>query len=88
GIFVNGDFDAFMDDGRGRKRGDSFFDEYPELETEAKLFVADACSKKSSDFKAIHMANFIDSSYYTLLNTSKCQNELIRSERMCRLDLR
>ncbi|CAM4846024.1 unnamed protein product, partial [Rotaria magnacalcarata] len=88
GIFVNGDFDAFMDDGRGGKRGDSLFDEYPELETEAKLFVTDACSKKSSGFKAMDLANFIDSSYYTLLNTNKCQNELIRSERMCRLDLR
>jgi hypothetical protein len=87
-IFVNGDLDEFLKDERGGKRGDSFFDLYPELEVDAKLFVADACSRKSADFRSIDLANYIDSSYYKLTNRTKCQNELIRSEKMCRWDLR
>jgi hypothetical protein len=87
-IFINGDFDMFIKDGREGKRGDSFFDVYPELEIDAKLFVADACSSKLADFKSVNLANYIDSSYYKLTQTKKCQKELIRSEAMCRLDLR
>ena len=77
-----------MQEGRGRQQTDSFFDVYPELEADAKLFVSGACSKKAATFKSIDLANFIDSSYYQLTGTKKRQNQLIRSERMCRLDLK
>jgi hypothetical protein len=87
-IFLTDDFEMFMKDERGGKKGDSFFDIYPELEIAAKLFVAEACSRKSADFKALDLANYIDSQYYEITNTIKSNNELIRSERMCRLDMR
>ena len=66
----------------------AFFDIYSELEIAAKLFVAEACSRKAADFKALDLANYIDSKYYELTNANKSDHELIRSERMCRLDLR
>lgn len=87
-IFTDGDYDVFMKDGRGGKRGDSFYDVYPEIEIDAKLYVADACSKKSANFTSIDLANHINTLYYTLTNTTNNGNELVRSERMCRLDLR
>ena len=86
-MFLNGESDSFMEDGHGGKRDDSFFDQYPELETEAKLFVADVSSQKPANFKCNGFANFINSSYYALTNTKKYENELIRFEKMCRLDL-
>lgn len=86
--FIDGDFDMFLIDQRGGKRGYSFYDVYPEIEIDAKLFVADACSKKSGNFTSIDLARHIDKLYYKVTNTTKDQNELIRSERMCRLDLR
>jgi hypothetical protein len=86
-LFINGDLDEIMQEGRGGQRGDSFFDVYPDIEADAKLFVADACSKKAATFKSIDLANFIDSSYRKLTGTKKHQNHLIRSEKMCRLDL-
>ncbi|CAF1305646.1 unnamed protein product [Didymodactylos carnosus] len=87
-IFLTGDFEMFVKDDRGGKQGESFFDVHPELEIAAKLYVAEACSQKSAVFKALDLANYIDSQYYELTNTNKSNNELIRSERMCRLDLR
>lgn len=86
--FINGDLDVVLEDGRGGKRIDSFFDEYPEIEVDSKSFVVDAVSRNSADFKIVDLANFIDSSYYALTNTKKCQNDLIRSVTMCRLDLK
>ena len=86
-VFTDGDFDLFMNDERGGKCGDSFYDVYPELEIDAKLFVADACSKKSVNCTSIDLAKHINTLYYKLTNTTNNQNELIRSERMCRLDL-
>jgi hypothetical protein len=86
--FINDDFEMFIKDGRGGKRGDSFFDIYPELEVDAKSFAAASCSRKAADFRSIDLANYIDSAYYKLTNTKKSHEELIRSNNMCRLDLR
>ncbi|CAF1552361.1 unnamed protein product, partial [Didymodactylos carnosus] len=87
-IFLTGDFEMFVQDDRGGKQGESFFDVPPELEIPAKLYVAEASSQKSTVFKALDVSNYIDSQYYELTNTNKSNNELIRSERMCRLDMR
>ena len=37
---------------RGGKRGDSFWDCYPDLELEAKQFIFEECSKKEATFTA------------------------------------
>ena len=42
--FLSGDFEAFLEDGRGGKSTDSFYDTFPELEIEAKAFVANVCA--------------------------------------------
>ena len=42
--FLPGDFEAFLEDGRGRKSTDLFYDTFPELEIEAKAFVANVCA--------------------------------------------
>ncbi|CAF4504576.1 unnamed protein product, partial [Didymodactylos carnosus] len=51
-ILVNGDFDECTKDERGGKRGDSFWDCYPDLELEAKQFTLEECSKKEASFMA------------------------------------
>ena len=79
-VFIDGDFNMFMNDELGGKRGDSFYDVYSKIEIDTKLFVADACSKKSANFTSIDLAKYIDTLYYKLTNTTKDQNELIRSE--------
>ena len=86
--FLSGDFEAIVDDGRGGKHSDSFYDTFLELEAEAKSFVIGACSRKSADFNAAELAKFIDAKYYELTQTAKVNVELIRSEQSCRLDLR
>ena len=87
-VFIDGDFDMFPKDQRGGKRGDSFYDVFPEIEIDAKLFVANACSKKSANFTSIDLARHTNILYCKLTNTTKYQNELVRSERMCRIALR
>ena len=86
--FLTGDFDAFEDDGRGGKHSDGFYDLFPELETEAKAFVVESCSKKSADFSAVNLAKYLDKRFYEITQTSKVNDTLIRSSESCRLDLR
>ena len=42
--FLSGDFEAFFEDAREIKSTDSFYDTFPELEIEAKAFVANVCA--------------------------------------------
>ena len=86
--FLSGEMDALDDEGRGGKHGESFFDTFPELETEAKAFAIESCSRKSADFTVIDLANFIDRKFYELTQTAKASDGLIRSVASCRLDLR
>ncbi len=44
--FLDGKFDDFVGDARGGKRGDSFYDIYPELEQDARTFAVLECEKK------------------------------------------
>ena len=88
-VLIKGDYEEFSNDLRGGKQTDSFYDAFPEIETDAKAFVVQACSQKSAEFKAADLAQFIDSKYYELTGiTKQTTDDLIRSERSCRLDLR
>lgn len=87
-VFLSGDIEAFLDDGRGGKHSDTFYDIFPELEIEAKSFVVEACSRKTADFTVADLAKFVDSKYYEATGTAKVDAALIRSEQSCRLDLR
>ncbi|CAF1448968.1 unnamed protein product [Didymodactylos carnosus] len=84
-----GGYEEFSTDLRGGKHTDSFYDMFPDIEPDEKAFVIQACSQKSGEFKALDLAQFIDDTYYELTGIKK-QNgdDLIRSERSCRLDVR
>ena len=46
-------------------------------------------SKKTSDFKAVDLFNFIDAKFYEVTGLKKYINApYVRSERSCRLDLK
>lgn len=88
-VFMKGDYEEFSIDLRGGKQTDSFYDTFPEIEGDAKAFVVKECSQKSGEFKALDLAQFIDEKYYELTGIQKQRgDDLIRSERSCRLDLR
>ena len=83
-VFIKGDYEEFSNDLRGGKRTDSFYDTFPKIEADARAFVVQACSQKSAD-----LVQFIDIKYYELTGIPKqIGDDLIRSERSCRLDLR
>ena len=42
--FLDGDLNEFLNDSRDGKHSDSFCDRFPEIEVDAKAFVAEACS--------------------------------------------
>ncbi|CAF4179675.1 unnamed protein product, partial [Rotaria sordida] len=88
-VFIKGDYEEFSNDLRGGKQTDSFYDTFPEIEADARAFVVQACSQKSAEFKAADLAHFINTKYYELTGIQKqIGDDLIRSERSCRLDLR
>jgi hypothetical protein len=43
---VHQSFDEFIDDGRGGKHTDRFWDVYPDLKLEVKHLIAQECSKR------------------------------------------
>ncbi|CAF3044042.1 unnamed protein product [Rotaria sp. Silwood2] len=61
---------------------------FPELATDAKLFAIESCSRKSADFTAIDLANFVDAKFYELTQISKLNDAPVRSVESYRLDLR
>ncbi|CAM4873059.1 unnamed protein product [Rotaria socialis] len=87
-VFMNGNFDEFLIDGRGGKRGDSFYDVYPELEVDAKAFAVLQCEQKAPSFTVYDLAQFIDKEYYEVNKINKVNSDLVRSVGSCRLDLR
>jgi hypothetical protein len=88
-VFTSGDLDEFCMEGRGGNRGSDFYDLFPEIETNAKLFSVERCSRKSADFTSMDLAHYIDEQYYSITETVKDDNAaLVRSSQSCRLDLR
>ncbi|CAF1219060.1 unnamed protein product, partial [Didymodactylos carnosus] len=86
--FLCEDFNDFVSENRGGKHTDGFYDVFPELEIQDRAFVVDACSQKSSSFKAADLAAFIDECYYKINNLKKSANNLILSIKSCRLGIR
>lgn len=86
--FLFGDFEAFMNDGRGGKHHESLYDVFPELESDGRAFATAHCSEKSASFKVSDLAQFIDHKFYDVTGTTKMNDDLIRSQGSCRLDLR
>ena len=65
-IFLSGDLDEFLEDGRGGQREPSFYDFFPELENMAKLYTLEACQMKSASFTSLELAQYLDKQYYDL----------------------
>lgn len=87
--FISGDFEAFIEEGRGGKHSDSFYDVYPELEIEARSFAVQGCSRKTADFSVADLARFVDTNFYKMSQATKnLDDQLICSETSCRLDSR
>ncbi|CAF4578463.1 unnamed protein product [Rotaria socialis] len=87
-IFISGDLDEFLEDGGGGKREPGFFDVFPELENMAKLYALEGCQRKAASFTSLELAQYVDKQYYDFTGETKVTNDLIRSEKACRLDLR
>ncbi|CAF4346091.1 unnamed protein product [Didymodactylos carnosus] len=86
--FLSGDLDASTEEKRGGKHSDSFYDTFPEIEMEARTFTVDRCSRKNASFTSAELAKFVDVKYYEVTGEKKEGDELIRSERSCRGDIR
>ncbi|CAF1056200.1 unnamed protein product, partial [Brachionus calyciflorus] len=77
-----------VEDGRGGKHKAALYDFYPEFELEAKSFVEREDKKKECSFTALNLAKYIYSFYNQLTKSSDSVNNLIRSERMVKNDLK
>ena len=47
-IFVGGDYEEFERENRGGKGFDAFFDLYPEIATETKIYAVNMCKRRSA----------------------------------------
>ena len=87
--FMDGEFDEYIADGRGGKRGDSFYDVYPDLESDGKAYAVSECGQKAPSFTAYDLALFIDERYDEINSIHhQTDSDLVRSVQSCRLDLK
>ncbi|CAF1240634.1 unnamed protein product [Adineta ricciae] len=86
-ILIEEDLEEFLEDNRGGKHSESFFDIYPELESLAKLYAIKACKRKAASFTCTELAEYLDDQYYKVTGEVKNTQQLIRSEKTCHLDL-
>jgi hypothetical protein len=77
-----------MDINSGGNRFSAFYDDFPEIEIAAKVFVSENCSKKSCSFRVIDLCKYIDSMFYKMTNTEKETDLFVRSESAVRMDLK
>ena len=70
------------------KQFNEFYDDFPELEIAAKIFVTEKCQQKNCSFRVLDLCEYIDSKYYEITETSKESSILIRSETAVRADLK
>jgi hypothetical protein len=87
-VFMNGCSNEFTSDDRGGKRGDSFYDIYPDIEADAIMFAIVQCNQKVASFTAFDLAQFIDKPYNEVNHIHQIESDLVRSVKSCRLDLR
>ncbi|CAF4565244.1 unnamed protein product, partial [Rotaria socialis] len=77
------------DEGRGGNGNhhEIFYNIFPKLETDAKVFTIESCSRKSTDFTGTDFANYVHAKFYEITQTEKLNDVLVRSEDSCRIDL-
>ena len=72
----------------GGNRFCTFYENFPEIEIAAKVFVTENCSKKSCSFRVLDLCKYIDTMFYEITNTEKENDLLVRSESAVRQDLK
>lgn len=87
-LFINETFDRYSEDGRGGKRGDAFYDVYPDIEVEAKTYAMVQCQQKAASFTILDLAQFINTKYCEVNGLDENEPDLVRSVASCRLDMR
>ncbi|CAF1542252.1 unnamed protein product [Adineta ricciae] len=87
-VFITETFDKYCDEGRGGKRSDAFYDVYPDIEAEAKIFAVGQCQQKAASFTICDLAQFINTKYCQINGLVDDASDLVRSVESCRLDLR
>lgn len=81
-------FEFFSIDGRGGKNDNSFYDDFPEIEIEAKNFIAEETKKKESNFTIKKLAQFITTKFFEKTNSEQeYPDELVRTETAIHNDL-
>ncbi|CAF1644966.1 unnamed protein product, partial [Didymodactylos carnosus] len=71
-------FERFVADARGGKRGEAFWDLYPDIEEEAREFAIQACTRKAASFTVEELSHFIDDKYREINDLDKDVPGLIR----------
>jgi len=90
GEFMKYNYAGMLNDGRTQNGGSALYNEYPELEDEAKLFAVERCYSKAGNFRVEELAKFITEKYNEIkspLDKVVDSGAFIRSITMCRLDL-
>ncbi|CAF1621965.1 unnamed protein product, partial [Didymodactylos carnosus] len=80
--------DRFATDLRGGKRGDSFWDSFPDIEHDARQFSIEACTRKNASFTVEELAKFVDEKFFEVTGLTKDDPGFIRSTQSLRLDLK
>ncbi|CAF0827332.1 unnamed protein product [Brachionus calyciflorus] len=83
---------VILRDGRGCYKRKTFYENYPELEIEAKAFALNEASKKTCNFNAYFFAQFVDKTFREIYSDdviyfANDSNVFIRSVESCRADL-
>ncbi|CAF1548553.1 unnamed protein product, partial [Didymodactylos carnosus] len=77
--FLHYGFERFVIETRGGKRGDAFWDVFPEIEEEARNFAIEACTRKAASFTVEELAQFIDLRHSEITGFQKSDAGFIRS---------
>ncbi|CAF1256310.1 unnamed protein product [Rotaria magnacalcarata] len=73
-IFLSGNYNEFVSEGRGGKQIPNFYDVFPDIETSAKNYSVQQCAAKAADFDAFELAKFIDEQFYMLTDLGEEQD--------------
>jgi hypothetical protein len=90
-IISNDDISEISRDNRGVHGRSTFYQEFPELEQEAKAFALDAVSRKNCSFTVKELADFVDKRFrehFNMKTGNQYHNKnIIRSTTTLRIDL-
>ncbi len=72
----------------GGYRFSNFYEDFPEIEILAKVFVSQKSQTKSCSFKVLDSCEYIDKMFYEISNTVKETEFFVRSETAVREDIK